>query len=73
MLLIAVECDKSCSCDTIKASGFGKLRLICAVLLRDRLRSEAYMSVRALRNAGIQVVMITGDNENTAKAMLTVE
>lgn len=66
VLLIAVECDKSRSCDTIKASGFGKLRLICAVLLRDRLRSEAYMSVRALRNAGIQVVMITGDNKATA-------
>ena len=45
------------------------LCLICAVVLEDRIRNEAKRSVRTLRNAGIQVVMITGDNADTAKSI----
>ena len=45
------------------------LCLICAVIIEDRMRSEAKRSVRTLKNAGIQVVMITGDNADTAKSI----
>jgi len=45
------------------------LRLICAVSLRDRLRAEASHSVRTLREAGCGVIMITGDNRDTARSI----
>ena len=47
----------------------GDLTLICGVALTDRIRSEARPSVEALRAAGIHVVMITGDNPDTARAI----
>ena len=47
----------------------GPLTLICGVALSDRLRSEAKPSVEALRAAGIHVVMITGDNVDTARSI----
>lgn len=45
------------------------LTLICGVALSDKLRPEARPSVEALRSAGIRVVMITGDNPETARAI----
>ncbi len=45
---------------------FGSLTFVGAVLLADRLRPQAPAAVEALRGAGIQVVMITGDNRETA-------
>lgn len=55
---------------TCDADGrLGKLTLICGLTLGDHLRKEAADAVRALRGAGIHVVMITGDNKNTAAAI----
>ncbi len=51
------------------ASSFGDMTLICAVLLSDNLRKEAEDAVFQLKSAGIQVVMITGDNKDTAEAI----
>ncbi len=48
---------------------FGELCLICAVMLQDRIRPEAKRSVRELQGAGIQVVMMTGDNRDTAQSI----
>jgi Ca2+-transporting ATPase len=45
---------------------YGALTLICLVILDDKLRREAAASVSGLRDAGIHVVMITGDNRETA-------
>jgi calcium-translocating P-type ATPase len=45
----------------------GDLTFICAISLADKLRSEAHDAVETLDRAGIQVVMITGDNKDTAK------
>ncbi len=45
------------------------LTLICAVHLKDTLRREARESVEDLKNAGIQVVMITGDSRDTASSI----
>jgi len=47
-------------------AGFGELTFLCAVLLQDRIRPEAKRSVRELQGAGVRVVMITGDNRDTA-------
>lgn len=44
----------------------GELTLVGAVLLADPPRAEAARSVSELHGAGIQVVMITGDNKGTA-------
>ncbi len=41
--------------------------LLCAAQMTDKLRKEAKGSVRELKGAGIQVVMITGDSKETAQ------
>ncbi|AZH24308.1 heavy metal translocating P-type ATPase [Haloplanus aerogenes] len=43
--------------------------VIGAVALRDELREAAPGVVRALRDAGVETVMLTGDNERTARAV----
>ena len=57
------------------AEGAGReheaLTLICGVALSDKLRAEATPSVQALRDAGVHVVMITGDNVDTARSIGT--
>ena len=45
----------------------GELTFICAVLLSDKIRDEARASTEKLERAGVQVVMITGDNRDTAE------
>lgn len=45
------------------------LTLICGIAMSDKIRPEARASVLALKEAGIGVVMITGDNIETAKAI----
>ncbi len=49
--------------------GWEGLSLVCALLLADRLRPEAPAAVATLRRAGIHVVMMTGDNRDTAGAI----
>ncbi len=46
-----------------------QLILICGIALCDRVRPEAKSSALALRDAGIHVVMITGDHIETAKSI----
>jgi len=48
---------------------FGELTLVCAVMLHDSIRRGARDAVEKLQSAGIQVVMITGDNRDTASAI----
>ncbi len=45
---------------------FRDLTLLCAITLRDKIRRSAGGAVATLRRAGIHVVMITGDNKDTA-------
>ena len=45
------------------------LTLVSLVVLEDKIRSEAKSSVATLHGAGIQTVMITGDNLDTAKSI----
>ena len=48
---------------------FEDMTLICAVLLNDRIRAEAPAAVKELKDAGVGIVMITGDNKSTAEAI----
>ncbi len=45
------------------------LTLVCGIVLADKIRNEANQSVSSLKRAGIQVVMITGDNKETAASI----
>ncbi|MDD6224270.1 MAG: calcium-translocating P-type ATPase, PMCA-type [bacterium] len=46
-----------------------KLTLLGFVLIKDEVREEAIEGVKMVQEAGIQTVMITGDNKNTALAI----
>ncbi|MDF2654445.1 MAG: calcium-translocating P-type ATPase, PMCA-type [Bacillota bacterium] len=48
---------------------FEDLILIGLIGIRDELRPEAYDSIKQVTNAGVQVVMVTGDNKETAVAI----
>ena len=43
-----------------------QLTLIGIMYIKDEVREEAAMGVKLVQNAGIQIVMITGDNKDTA-------
>lgn len=47
----------------------GALTLICVISIRDNVRKEAVDAIREVQNAGIQVVMVTGDRKETAVAI----
>ena len=53
----------------LEGGDFGALTLVCILLLWDKIRPEAPDSVRKLRRAGVHVVMMTGDNRDTAAAI----
>ena len=46
-----------------------ELTLICVISIRDNVRKEAADAIRDVQQAGIQVVMITGDRKETAVAI----
>ena len=47
----------------------GEMTLLCVISIRDNVRKEAVEAIREVRNAGIQVVMVTGDRKETACAI----
>ena len=53
--------------NSIQRGNLGELTFICAVVLLDKIRAEAKSANEALRKAGVGVVMITGDNKDTAE------
>lgn len=52
-----------------ESGGFSGLILLGLAGIRDEVRPEARSAVRQVREAGVQVVMITGDNRETAAAI----
>ncbi|MDF2822056.1 MAG: calcium-translocating P-type ATPase, PMCA-type [Clostridiales bacterium] len=64
--LIAVATSKEVVRDGDK---FPKLTLVGIIGIRDDIRSTARESVRQVIDAGVQVVMITGDARDTASAI----
>ncbi|MDR1906265.1 MAG: calcium-translocating P-type ATPase, PMCA-type, partial [Clostridiales bacterium] len=55
--------------ETLKVGGFKNLKLIGLISVRDDIREEARDGVKQIRDAGIRMVMITGDAKNTAEAI----
>ena len=45
------------------------LTLVCLLSIRDNVRTEVRRAVQEIRQAGIQVVMVTGDRKETACAI----
>ncbi|MBE6355557.1 MAG: calcium-translocating P-type ATPase, PMCA-type [Lentisphaerae bacterium] len=45
------------------------LTLVCLISIRDNVRKEAVDAIHEVQNAGIQVVMVTGDRKETAVAI----
>jgi P-type E1-E2 ATPase len=43
-----------------------KEAIMCIVMVSDTIKKEAILAVEDLHNLGIKVVMLTGDNKNTA-------
>ncbi len=52
--------------DTYQQSELKKLTLIAILYIKDDIRKEAVEGIRLVTEAGIQTVMITGDNKETA-------
>ena len=50
-------------------TNFTNLILVGIVIIKDEVRKEAIEGVKLVRNAGIQTVMITGDNIDTATSI----
>ncbi len=50
-------------------NGDEDLTFICVVSIRDNVRKEAVEAIKEVQNAGIQVVMVTGDRKETAAAI----
>ena len=66
MRIVAVASSKSIvTCD----SELKGLTLIALIGLKDQIRAEAVTGVRNIQNAGISVVMLTGDSLATARAV----
>ena len=53
----------------LEGGDYGALTLVCVLLLTDKIRPEAPDSVKKLRRAGVHVVMMTGDNRDTARSI----
>ena len=45
------------------------LTLVCVLSIRDNVRKEVIPAIREVQDAGIQVVMVTGDRKETAVAI----
>ena len=62
--------DKLKSANTVVIFG-GEGRIICAISIVDKIKNSSIDAIRQLQNNGIDVYMLTGDNEQTAKATAT--
>ena len=50
-------------------SDAGELTLVCVISIRDIVRKEAADAIKEVEDAGVQVVMVTGDRKETAVAI----
>lgn len=68
-VLAVTVCEEDIPAASHAKSVRGSLALLCLLCLSDPIRPEAAPSVRQLREAGVGVVMITGDNRETATSI----
>lgn len=69
LLAVAKAKNVSKSVSDEGESGAGDFVLLCVVSIRDNVRKTAAAAIREVQNAGIQVVMVTGDRLETATAI----
>lgn len=55
--------------DNYRVEELNHLTLVGLMFIKDDIRSEAVMGIELVQKAGIQTVMITGDNKETAMAI----
>ena len=63
-MLALCSCDKAC--EKLPENGLTLVGILC---IRDEVRQEAIQAISEVQNAGVQVVMITGDRKETAAAI----
>ena len=64
--------NKTLSGERVLALAIGNnssLTLVGFVCLKDNIRKEAFEGIRLIQNAGVHVVMVTGDHKNTATSI----
>ena len=64
-LLAIATADGECE----ESDDSNSLTLVCILAIRDNVRPEVRRAVQEIRQAGIQVVMVTGDRKETACAI----
>ena len=63
----AIALAKTTNCNNVR--DINNLTLIGIVYIKDDIRKDAKEGISKVENANIQIVMITGDNKNTAVAI----
>lgn len=66
---LAVAVSASVGADALAAGLQGEFWLLGVLELTDPIRADAPQAVRDLHGAGVQVVMVTGDNRETAQSI----
>ena len=70
-----VSDSMQCRAETLSAEGktplfFGRDRQLLGIIaVADTIKSDSPQAVKELQNMGLEVVMLTGDNERTARAI----
>lgn len=62
--ILALAINNNYQCDHLE-----NLTLVALVFIKDEVRPEAIEGIRLVQEAGIETVMITGDNKDTARAI----
>ena len=44
-------------------------KVVAYIVIKDAIKKTSLQAIKELQNKGIEVIMLTGDNENTAKAV----
>lgn len=55
--------------DVLNLKSFRNVSFLGLVMIKDEVRKEAISGLEMVKAAGIQTVMVTGDNKNTASAL----
>lgn len=63
------ESEKAAYIDQKKDSGHNGIKLLGMIAVADVIKEDSPQAIKELQNMGIRVVMLTGDNEKTARAI----